>query len=277
MKTSKQTAFVTGASRGIGRAIALGLAESGWNLGIIATDEGALAELAAEIHSSTGSRVSVAAADVGDYRAVSTAVTSLIAEVGVPQLLVNNAGRIDTEVPVWEADPSQLRAVVETNLLGTLYVERAVLSAVLDHNLGDSSGVRGRVVNLVSGAGANSWGVASAYTTSKAAQLRNVGDVDEAGASLGIRAFGVAPGVVRTDMTTSMAAHAGREEFTPVEATVELVCAIGRGELDAWSGRYLRAGTDTADSLTAVAGVLDANPEARRFAVVPWGDKDPLF
>ncbi len=264
------TAFVTGASRGIGRSIAEGLAEAGWDLGLIATNPETLAEAAEEIRAHTGVVVATAVADVANYVSVESAVHALMDEVGVPELLVNNAGRIDNEVPVWEADPAQLRSVVDVNLLGTLYLERAVLPRMVEAE------AMGRVINLVSGAGARSWGVAAAYTTSKAAQLRNVGDLADLGDRYGIRAFGVAPGVVRTDMTAGMQAHRTREEYTPVEETVALVNAIARGELDAWSGAYLRAGTDTVASLRGAASVRESNPGARLFGVTPWGEDDPL-
>lgn len=262
------TAFITGASRGIGRSIALALAENGWDIGILATSRDRLEKVAGEARSIGGGRVALAQCDVRQYDQVEEAVESLVGELGAPCLLVNNAGRIDTEVPVWQAVPEELAAVVETNVLGTLYLERAVIP----HMLTDG----GRVVNLVSGAGANSWGLATAYTASKAAQLRNVGDVTAAGAESGILAFGVAPGVVRTDMVAGMELHANRTEFTPVEATTELVDAIGKGLLDAWAGRYLRAGTDTAESLIAAEAALEGAPAAREFVVLPWGETDPL-
>ncbi|WP_099332698.1 SDR family NAD(P)-dependent oxidoreductase [Actinomyces minihominis] len=264
------TAFVTGASRGIGRSIAEGLAENGWDLGLVATNPETLAVVADGFRARMGVVVATAVADVASYQSVASAVQALMDEVGVPELLVNNAGRIDSEVPVWEADPAELRSVVEVNLLGTLYLERAVLPRMVEAE------AVGRIINLVSGAGARSWDVASAYTTSKAGQLRNVGDLADLGDRYGIRAFGVAPGVVRTDMTAGMQAHRNREEYTPVEETVALINAIARGELDAWSGAYLRAGTDTVEGLRAAASIRESNPGARLFGVAPWGMDDPL-
>src|SRR4029079_11561107 len=67
----------------------------------------------------------------------------------------------------------------------------------------------------------------------------------------GIRVLDLAPGHVETAMTTSMAMHDGRTEWTPVEGVAELVRAFGDGELDALSGRFVRAGTDTVASLLA--------------------------
>ncbi len=95
----------------------------------------------------------------------------------------------------------------------------------------------GRVVDLSSGAGSHDMDGASAYNASKTALLRLGANLHRSGHALGLRTFEVSPGVVQTDMTASMVMHEGRTEWTPVERTVEMVVAIARGELDAFSGR----------------------------------------
>jgi hypothetical protein len=85
----------------------------------------------------------------------------------------------------------------------------------------------------------------------------------------------LAPGVVQTDMSTSMAMHAGRTEWTPVERTVEIVTSFARGELDACSGWFVRATHDTPASLAALAAG-ETVPVARRLRVQPAGENDPL-
>lgn len=258
-------ALVTGASRGIGRSIALALAADGVAVGLLARDGDALAAVAQEI-ARTGGRAAWATADVGDAAQVSDAVARLTAELGTPDLLVNNAGRIDAEVPIWEADVEQWHGVVSANLLGSFHVSRAVLALMVPAG-------RGRVIDIVSGAGARDWNVTSAYTATKAAQIRLVGHVHEAGFDLGLRSFAIAPGTVETAMSTSMRLHAGRTDFTPVERTTDLIAAIARGELDDWSGRYLRVTNDTPQTLRAHGAPQGL---ARRFGVLPWGQDDPL-
>lgn len=262
-----KTAIITGASRGIGRDIALRLGNGGWNLGLIATNGQLLEEVAEEIREASGVMVALEVLNVGNFGEVQRGAERLVAALGAPSLLINNAGRVDAEVPVWEADPAQLESVVVTNVLGSLFMEKAVLPHMID-------GGGGRVINLVSGAGARSWGLAPAYTVSKAGQLRNVGDLALVGPEVGIYAFGLAPGVVATDMTAGMDAHVGRTDYTPVSATLDLVEAIADGRLDAWSGTYLRADVDTPDSL--VMASRRSVPNARRFGVFPWGEGDPL-
>ena len=98
-------------------------------------------------------------------------------------------------------------------------------------------------------------------------------DVD---AALRAAIAAVAPGTVRTDMTGAMELHQGRKEFTPVELTTNLVLSIHRGELDAWSGKYLRVTHDSPESLAAYERQHGVPPEsARRLAITPWGEDDP--
>jgi hypothetical protein len=78
--------------------------------------------------------------------------------------------------------------------------------------------------------------------------------------------------VVRTDMTASMQLHVDRTDWTPVDALVELVVAVASGRLDAWSGRFLRAG---ADDPQVIAGLVPAGRE-RLLGVLPYGPGDPL-
>ena len=259
-----RTALITGGSRGIGRSLALGLAQAGLAVALIARDGEALMGVVNEI-TTQGGRAAAASADVTDSEAVAHAVTYLTHTLGPIDLLVNNAGRIDAEVPLWEADVNQWRGVIETNLLGSFHVSRAVLASMVERG-------GGRSVDIVSGAGARDWNVASAYTASKAALIRTVGHVHEAGYDLGLRSFAIAPGTVETDMSTSMQLHSGRREVTPVERTIEMVRSIAAGDLDDWSGCYLRVTHDSPVSLRAHGS---PGAEGRRFGVLPWGPDDP--
>ena len=219
-----RAAIVTGASRGIGRSIALALAAAGSPVGLIARDEAKLQAVATEIVAA-GGRAVFRAIDVTDAEATMAAASALADELsaqGVPVgLLVNAAGRIDREVALWEADPAEWRAIIETNLVGSFNVSRAVIPHMLDA-VNAANAQYCRVVELSSGAGAKDWAKASAYTSSKAGVIRIAGHLHEAGYALGLRAFAVAPGTVRTDMTGSMELHQGRKEFTPVELTTDL-------------------------------------------------------
>lgn len=253
-----RTALVTGASRGIGRMLAVGLAQAGLDVALLARDERLLESTAEEV-TAAGRRAVVLTADVTDTGAVDRAVATAEGELGSIDLLVNNAGLIDPEVPLWEADPERWWAVVETNVRGPFLLSRAVVPGMLTRG-------GGRVVNLNSGSGTRDGDVATAYYVSKTALFRIGGALHEAGYDRGLRAFELAPGVVRTDMTSSMRAHEGRTEWTEPAEVIALAVSIARGELDALSGRYVRAGADTPESLRQLAaGQL--GPDERRLRV----------
>jgi hypothetical protein len=95
----------------------------------------------------------------------------------------------------------------------------------------------------------------------------------------GIRVFELAPGVVKTDMSTGMTLHADRTEWTPPSAVTDVVVAIAAGELDACSGWFVRVTHDTPESLRALAAEAEeqgVTATARRLRVQPAGSGDPL-
>jgi 3-oxoacyl-[acyl-carrier protein] reductase len=262
-------ALVTGAGRGLGRHIATALAGDGLAVGLLGRDAGRLRELEGDLLGS-GLLARHAVADVRDFAQVERAVGELEAALGGIDLLVNNAGVIDpVEVPVWEADPGDWWAVVETNLRGPFHCVRAVVPGMVERG-------GGRVIDLNSGAGAADRDIYSAYCAAKAGLFRIGGNLHLAGYDRGLRSFELSPGHVVTDMTRSMALHEGRTEWTSPQQVTELVLAASRGDLDAWSGAYLRAGIDTPESLREVARQGGAHRPARTLGVRPWGPADPI-
>ncbi|WP_427383145.1 SDR family oxidoreductase [Janibacter sp. G56] len=244
--TTSRVAIVTGASRGIGAHLAEALEQAGWVV-------------------ERGSR---SVAEVTDPTAVAAWVRDIVARRGRIDLLVNNAGVIDDEVALWEADPERWWRTVEINVRGPFLMTRAVVP-----HMRAAGG--GRVVNINSGAAYRGYDISTAYNTGKAALHQLTVATDHARDS-GVRAFDLAPGVVRTDMTLGMGAHDGRTDWTDPADVVELLLAIADGHLDAWAGRMVRAGTDTPASLAAraAAGLDD---DARRLGLISWGADDPLI
>lgn len=217
-------AIVTGASRGIGRAVADTLENAGWVV-------------------ERGSRT---VAPVTDRAALAAWVAEVVERQGRVDLLVNNAGVIDDEVDILASDPEQWWRTQEVNVLGAYLMTWLVAPHML-------AAGGGRVVNLNSGAARRAGALASGYGVSKAALARVTGSTHLAGWDRGVRAFDLMPGVVRTDMTEAMQAHAGRTEWTSPEEVGALVLALASGDLDAFSGRFVRAGVDTVESLRAMA------------------------
>ena len=265
---SGQVALVTGASTGIGRALVEGLAVRGVAVAGLARNEERLAAAMAEVADATGSRtLAVAvAADVTDRAAVDAAVARVADELGRIDLLVNNAGVIDAaEVPLWEADPDQWWDVVTSHVKGAQLLVRSVVPGMLARG-------HGRVVNLASGMSTRAHRDYSAYSVAKTGLMRLTEALDLSLQGSGVHAFDVAPGVVDTPMTRSMEMWRDFTDWTPPERVVELVAAIAAGELDAWAGRFVRAGKDDPDTLRS------RTPEdaARQLRLMPYGDDDPL-
>lgn len=217
-------AVVTGASRGIGHHVANALEDAGYAV----------------------ERGSSAVAPVTDRDALTAWVEEIIERQGRIDLLVNNAGVIDSEVDVFASDPEQWWGTQEVNVLGPYLMTWLVAPHML-------AAGGGRIINLNSGAARRASGDASAYNVSKTALARLTGATHIAGWERGIRAFDLMPGVVRTDMTRSMDAHIGRTQWTSEDEVTDLVLDLASGDLDAWSGRFVRAGIDTGESLRAMA------------------------
>lgn len=249
-------ALVTGASRGIGNLAVRALLGAGWTV-VGLSRSGAVADGAEGMP-----------CDVTDADAVATTVGQVIDRHGRIDLLVNNAGLIETEVPLWEADVDEWWQVMVTNVRGPFLLTRAVVPHMITAG-------GGRVVNINSGAGTKERGDLTAYCGSKSALARITGGVALAGSEHGVLAFDLAPGVVETDMTHSMRMHDGRTEWTAPQDVTDLLLAFAGGELDGFSGRMVRAGADDLDTLRAHsrAGLPD---DARMLRLRPWGEDDPV-
>jgi NAD(P)-dependent dehydrogenase (short-subunit alcohol dehydrogenase family) len=220
----------------------------------------------AEVSSATGARTLAVTADVTDRASVDAAVAEVVAELGRVDLLVNNAGLIDEfEVPLWEADPDQWWDVVTSHVKGSFLLCRAVVPWMVLRN-------HGRVVNLASGMSVRARPEYSAYSVAKTGLMRVTEALAGALEGTDVRAFDVAPGVVETEMTRAMPMWKGFTDWTPPEKVVELVGAIAAGELDQWTGRFLRAGKDDVAALRTTTPT-DAG---RQLRLRPYGDDDPL-
>ncbi len=270
-----RTALVTGAGRGIGRGLALGLVGAGWDVALVGRTRehlDAVAEECRALDPEGGRRVVVAAADVVDRAAVGRAVAEVeeaFAEAGGIGLLVNNAGVIEhAEVDLVADDVEDVWRVIETNVRGPLLMSHAVLPGMLARG-------SGYVVDMNSGSGHRPSGRYTGYGISKGALARLTTMLHTQYAARGVRSLDVAPGVVVTDMTRGMPVHDDRTDWTPVEATVALVDAFGSGRLDELSGRFVRAGADTEESLRAAASRIEAT-DGRTLRLATWGADDPL-
>jgi gluconate 5-dehydrogenase len=139
---SGRLALVTGSSRGLGRELALALAEAGARGVLHGRDARALAEAADRIEAATGVRPDSVRFDVTSAEQVAAGVGSLVARHGVPDILVNNAG-LQRRAPIQEFAPADWDAVIASNLSSMFYVSRHVTPGMVERG-------SGKVINIAS-------------------------------------------------------------------------------------------------------------------------------
>ncbi|WP_178022165.1 3-ketoacyl-ACP reductase [uncultured Paenibacillus sp.] len=190
-----KVAIITGAARGIGKATAVALAKEGVNVGLIARTESTLKEVAAELEG-MGVKVAYAAADIASKEQVETAVETLKNELGPADILINNAG-IATFGTLLEMDPTEWKGMIDTNVLGTYYVTRAVLPQLVEKNSGD-------IINISSTNGLNGAATASAYSASKFAVIGFTESLAQEVRRNNIRVSALTPSTVATDLALDL-------------------------------------------------------------------------
>ncbi len=189
MDMSGKTVAITGASRGIGAAAATAFAEAGANVVLMARDRDAIADLAGKI----GKTALAVPCDVARYWEVEAAVNAAVSEFGSLDVLINNAGVINPISRLETVDPEAWGQLIDINLKGVLHGVRAALPVMVN-----SGG--GTIINISSGAATNALEGWSAYCSSKAGALMLTRCIDKEMREKGIRALGLSPGTVATDM-----------------------------------------------------------------------------
>lgn len=219
MPSPNPVVIVTGASRGLGAAVARWLAKVGAAVTLVARSDENLQQVAEDVHRLGGS-AQVAAADVCDLRACRSAVETTLAQFGRIDALVNNAGVVQPLAPIADSHPDEWRHNIEVNLFAAYYLVRAAVSNLRQHN--------GRIVNVSSGAANLALATVSAYCTAKAALnhfTRVLAAEEPAVTSLTVR-----PGVVDTDMQAVLRSEA--DNAMPAEQMAYYRQLKERGELE---------------------------------------------
>jgi len=255
-------AVVTGASRGIGRALTERLTGAGQTVAALARSRGDLDDLAAR----TGAKPYVL--DVADPDAVHDVFGRIETELGVPDLLVNNAAVSGTLARSWEQPEQDWWTVMEINVRGTYLCSRAVVPSM-------SARGSGRIVNVSSGAATNPLDLAgeeilpSAYMASKAAVNRFSEALAGEVYAAGLRVFAISPGMVKTDMTAAAFQDLwdSPDVWTPIGMALDLIQDLDSGLLDGLTGRYLRAAVDDWRALAErVDEVIEKDSHAMRLS-----------
>jgi len=188
-------AIVTGAARGIGRAIAERLLASGARVALWDRDAEALDRTAAEL--ALPDLVLPVPVDLADFEAVASAAASTARAWGKIDILVNNAGITGGNAKTWELDPADWRRVIEVNLHGPFYCCHAVVPHLLRNGYG-------RIVNIASIAGKEGNPNAAHYSASKAAVIALTKSLGKELATANITVNAVTPAVIATDMLSQM-------------------------------------------------------------------------
>jgi NAD(P)-dependent dehydrogenase (short-subunit alcohol dehydrogenase family) len=189
-----RVALVTGAGRGIGRAVSLALAAAGADLALLARSQDELDEVASAVRA-LGRRALVLRADVGDQRQAIDAAVRAGNELGHVEILVNNAAVVSPLRPTVTVDPSEWAAAIAINVTGPFTLTATLLPAMLDGGWGRIVNVSARIVDapslLIGG---------NAYATSKAALEGHTRNLAAELAESGVTVNAFRPGSVDTAM-----------------------------------------------------------------------------
>jgi NAD(P)-dependent dehydrogenase (short-subunit alcohol dehydrogenase family) len=191
-----RTAFVTGASRGIGKVIAVALAEAGADVALVARSADGLAQTADAIDA-LGRKHCVMATDVTSYDAVAEAAGTAIDQLGSIDIVVNNAGGSNFMVPFSDLRLSGWDKLIQLNLSSAVYVCHAFAHHLLERG-------RGSVINVASVAGVSAAPLMSPYGASKAGLISLTKTLAAEWGEAGIRVNALCPGWTATDLNRLM-------------------------------------------------------------------------
>jgi NAD(P)-dependent dehydrogenase (short-subunit alcohol dehydrogenase family) len=244
-------AVITGANRGLGRAIAQHFVRAGASVALLARDERLLAETQDELraHARPGQEVHAWSADVADRSSVASAVERAQHSLGAITILVNNAGVYGPLGRFEDTDWSAWVRAVEINLFGTALMCRAVIPLMRSRGYG-------KILNLSGGGATAPLPRFSAYAAAKAAVVRLTETLSEELRDAGVDVNAIAPGALNTRLLDEVLAagpeQVGREFFdrslrqrheggAPLEKGAALAVFLASGASDGISGRLLSA------------------------------------
>jgi 2-deoxy-D-gluconate 3-dehydrogenase len=188
-----RVAYVTGASRGIGRAIALALAAAGSDVALAARSEADLAAVAAEVEA-MGRRALVLAGDVTDAAVVADGVGRAVDDLGGLDVVVNNAGGTRFVSPLVGLREEGWDKVLTLNLKSAFLVSKAAAPHLLGRG-------RGSVVNIASVAGIRGAPGLSFYAAAKGGLIQLTRSLAKEWAGSGVRVNAISPGFIETDLS----------------------------------------------------------------------------
>lgn len=212
-----KNALITGAGKGIGKAIAIALAKEGANVILLARTQEEIDNVAAKARSLRVKALAITA-DVADINSVNSAVEKALAEFGTIDILINNAG-IGAFGKFLELEPATWERIIQVNLMGTYYVTRAVLPNMIERQTGD-------IINISSTAGLSGNALTSAYSASKFGVLGLTESLMQEVRKHNIRVTALTPSTVATDMAKDLKLTDGNpDKVMQAEDMAELIIA----------------------------------------------------
>jgi 3-oxoacyl-[acyl-carrier protein] reductase len=212
-----KNALITGAGKGIGKAIAIALAKEGVNLILVSRTQTDVDQLAGET-AALGVKSLALSADVSDINSINSAVEKALAEFKSIDILINSAG-IASFGKFLELEPEAWERIIQVNLMGTYYTTRAVIPNMIERQTGD-------IINISSTAGLNGNALTSAYSASKFAVLGLTDSLMQEMRKHNIRVTALTPSTVATDMAKDLNLTDGNpEKVMQSEDVAELIIA----------------------------------------------------
>lgn len=205
MTSDPRIILITGCTRGLGRALAERWAAEGHTIVGCGRSEGKLQELREQL----GSRHHFTAVDVVDSDAVDAWAEAVVADIGVPHLVINNAALINERAPLWQVPVDEFSNVIDVNLKGVHHVVRSFVPHLIEAG-------RGLVINLSSGWGQFAAPDVGPYCTTKFGIEGYTGSL-AADLPDGLAAIPLQPGIIHTEMLDTAFGDGASQHWTPEE------------------------------------------------------------
>lgn len=259
---NKSVVVITGASRGIGKNMALYFAENGWIVIGTGRSQEKLNELEQELQKFSPDSKAFTM-DVTDRRAVKQAAEKVADDYGRIDVWINNAGAFKAIGPSWEVNPDDWVNDLQTNLFGTFYCIQAVVPVMLKQE-------SGRIINLAGGGTIGTFKYGNGYGTSKTGIARLTENLAAELEETPVRVFALDPGLNDTDMTRYQRdTDVGKEYLSGIEdlfeqnvdvpprQAPEWAFQLASGSLDPYAGRIVTVYDDMEEWKKTAASGLD--------------------
>ena len=237
--------IVTGGSRGIGRSIAIALAEAGADVVVAARKPESLEESVAAVRA-TGRKGVAIPTNVRDMDALQNLVNETKAQLGRVDILVNNAATNPVFGPIANVDERAWDTVMNTNVKSAFFLSKMAREAMLEHGQG------GAVINVSSTGGFRASGGLGAYSVSKAAIIMLTQVCAKEWGPDGIRVNCIAPGLIKTEFSRALWENEERRKMSTAQSPLRRI-----GEADEMAGAVVYFASDASSFTTGQTLILD--------------------